>query len=268
MDPLQWVQLPIEQYWTFQQPAFQLFAGPRNAGGETSGGADSLLTPAIGLILFVGIVACVAYLMVTLRRRELRRWDAGILERVAASGTDETRLDDLRRLRDIVDSRLRRLGSRAPSLRSSLDEALYLRTTQPQAVRERVGRPKLPSVASITRLIDRLDLEAHSDESRVPSRATLEPDRELSTTAEKRMPFASAQWRRNSRHCVGLTNEQRAHVGGALISTAGLCVVSTGIAIASHAFKASSPAAIVLFCFGLACFLAAFRIFRGQPTNK
>jgi hypothetical protein len=94
-----------------------------------------------------------------LRRRELKHWEAGLLERLAATGSDESRLDELRRLHGIVDSRLRRLGTTAPTLRSSLDKAMYLRTTQPEFVRQKIGRRKLPSVSAITRLMDLLDAD-------------------------------------------------------------------------------------------------------------
>lgn len=111
-----------------------------------------------GCILYLGW-AVAKLLQEFLRRRELKHWEAGLLERLAATGTDESRLDELRRLHDIVDSRLRRLGTTAPTLRSSLDQAMYLRTTQPEFVRQKVGRQKLPSVSAITRLMDLLDAD-------------------------------------------------------------------------------------------------------------
>jgi hypothetical protein len=111
-----------------------------------------------GCIIYLGWVIA-QLLQEFLRRRELKRWEAGLLERLAAAGTDESRLDELRRLHGIVDSRLRRLGATAPTLRSSLDKAMYLRTTQPEFVRRTVGRRKLPSVSAITRLMDLLDAD-------------------------------------------------------------------------------------------------------------
>ena len=111
-----------------------------------------------GCVLYISWVVGLL-LREALRRRELKRWNAGLLERLAATGTDESRLGDLRRLHGIVDSRLRRLGATAPSLRSSLDKAMYLRTTQPELVRQAVGGRKLPSVSAITRLMDRLDAD-------------------------------------------------------------------------------------------------------------
>jgi hypothetical protein len=116
------------------------------------------------LAVFAGCVLYISWAIAQLlreflRRRELKRWEAGLLERLAATGTDESRLDELRRLHGIVDSRLHRLGATAPTLRSSLDKAMYLRTTQPEFVRQTVGRRKLPSVAAITRLMDLLDAD-------------------------------------------------------------------------------------------------------------
>jgi len=116
------------------------------------------------LAVFAGCIVYLGWAIAQLlqeffRRRELKRWEAGLLERLAATGTDESRLDELRRLHGIVDSRLRRLGATAPTLRSSLDKAMYLRTTQPEFVRQTVGKRKLPSVSAITRLMDLLDAD-------------------------------------------------------------------------------------------------------------
>lgn len=118
----------------------------------------------IVLAVFAGCVLYISWaiaqlLREVLRRRELKRWEAGLLERLAATGTDESRLDELRRLHGIVDSRLGRLGATAPTLRNSLDKAMYLRTTQPEFVRQTVGGRKLPSVSAITRLMDLLDAD-------------------------------------------------------------------------------------------------------------
>lgn len=129
------------------------------------------------VIALVVLAGCVLYISwfggqlvrEMMRRRELKRWDAGLLERLAATGTDESRLDELRRLHGIVDARLHRLGTTAPSLRDSLDKAMYLRTTQPELVRRAVGGRKLPSVAAITRLMDRLDTDDRSELTDEPS---------------------------------------------------------------------------------------------------
>ncbi len=92
------------------------------------------------------------------RQRELGRWEIGVLERLSAPGTDESRFDDLQRLHRIIDERLWRLGGRAPGMRESLEHALYLCATQPQAVRQKVSG-KIPSIESIKSLLDRLNQE-------------------------------------------------------------------------------------------------------------
>lgn len=93
------------------------------------------------------------------RLREFRRWNDGVLNLLAAPGSSESRLEDLRQLQAIVDARLRRLGRCAPTLRTSLEEALYLRITQPETLRRRIKGSDLPSTESIKALLDRDDLD-------------------------------------------------------------------------------------------------------------
>ena len=64
-------------------------------------------------------------------------------------------------------------------------------------------------------------------------------------------------------------SEQRAHLGAAFIGITGLCVIPTIVAVASHNFKLSSPAAIGLFSLGAICLLVAlwaFGLFSGTVT--
>jgi hypothetical protein len=222
----------------------------------------------IGILLSVGFAACLGslawagskLLMALFRRRELQRLDAGVLERLTVPGTDERRLSELRRLHDIVDSRLRRLGGRAPSLRNSLDRAMYQRTTQPEMIRRQIGGRRLPSVASITRLMDRLDIEVSQDGSKGESEAPLEVDQEQMKTTDNHAPADRPQESDASTYDEHFASEQRAHVGASLIGITGLCVVSTLVA-ASHNFELSSPAAIGLFTLGAVCVLAALWAF-------
>lgn len=129
----------------------------------------AVLVLAVFAACILGLAWAIAQILQEfLQRRELKHWEAGLLERLAATGTDESRLDELRRLHGIVDSRLRRLGTSAPTLRSSLDKAMYLRTTQPEFVRKKIGRRKLPSVSGITRLMDLLDADEPEPEVNEP----------------------------------------------------------------------------------------------------
>jgi hypothetical protein len=209
--------------------------------------------------LLVACAGCLAWFLpkvfaTVLYRRELRSLELGVLERLAAPGADEARLSELLRLHDIVDRRLRRRGRRAPPLKSSLERAMHRRATMPGRVRQ-PGGGRLASVATITRLIDRLENDP-----------THNPPRGEASAAAKRSEARSAT---NSRHSgafgasshpdsySGLTSDQRTQIGATFLSLAGLFVVSTIIAIASHAFKLSSAAAIGLFGASAALLLLA-----------
>jgi hypothetical protein len=222
----------------------------------------------IVLLFLAVLVACVGYLtwavsmllVAVLRRRELQRLDAGVLERLTTPGADEVRLSDLRRLHGIADSRLRRLRGEAPSLRSSLESAMYQRTTQPEAVRRQLGGRRLPSVASITRLMDLLDSERpyiESTQESVDVGATRRPRARPDGGA----PSDGGLKGGAAGDAVHLSSEQRAHIGAALIGIAGLCVVSTVGGAAGHSFKLSSPAAIALLAFGVVSFLGVLWAF-------
>lgn len=76
------------------------------------------------------------------RRAQLERWETGMLELLCTPGPPEHRLGPLRRLHGIIDNNLRELGGSAPSLRKSLENALVIRTTEPQVIRERLGRTR------------------------------------------------------------------------------------------------------------------------------
>jgi hypothetical protein len=137
---------------------------------------------------------------------------------------------------------------------------MYQRTTQPEIVRRQTGGRRLPSVASITRLMDRVDIEVSQDGSKGESEAPLEVDQEQMKTTDDHAPDDCPQGSDVSTGDEHFASEQRAHVGASLIGITGLCVVSTLVA-ASHNFKLSSPAAIGLFTLGAVCVLAAFWAF-------
>jgi uncharacterized protein YjbI with pentapeptide repeats len=116
-----------------------------------------LLVLAVSLGLLAWLIE--SWLKERSRLRDFRRWNDGVLNLLAAPGSSESRLGDMRRLQAIVDARLRRLGRRAPSLRSSLEQVLYLRITQPEALRRRIKGGCLPSTESIKALLERDDLD-------------------------------------------------------------------------------------------------------------
>lgn len=166
----------------------------------------------IALLIAAGVLVVSLVLMVRAaersladfrRRREVRRWEAGMLERLTAPGTDDSRLDDLRRLHAIVDTRLQWFGGRAPGLRDSLKHALCLCTTQPQAVRQKIGGERMPSIESIKSLIDRLDPEPEQGtapdqplEATPADAPAVEPESRSDGPAAKREGAMARAWRR------------------------------------------------------------------------
>jgi hypothetical protein len=129
---------------------------------------------------------------------------------------------------------------------------MYVRTTQPEAARQRLGGHRLPSVAVITRLMDQLD-----------ANPTLSTHLAAETSAQrgKQTGEADAIDSPSIQRDDYLTAEQRAHIGASFLGIAGLCIVSTVIAAASHAVEWSGLAAIGLFSAGVACLLAALLAF-------
>jgi hypothetical protein len=101
------------------------------------------------LIACLGYVGWIASSLLTaaLRRREIHRLDAGVLERLAAPGTDTSRLSELTRLHDIVDARLRKLGAEHPHYEAAWTErCTYVQLSPRRPARDSavIGFPRSP----------------------------------------------------------------------------------------------------------------------------